>query len=76
MHLGPVGANSSSMHASLMCVPCVFVPCVLHVSVPCSVNTRVGNELGAGNAEAARLSVYTCVVIVALVQSLIAVACR
>jgi Na+-driven multidrug efflux pump len=44
--------------------------------VLCSVNTRVGNELGAGNAEAAKLSVYTCVVIVALVQTLLVVACK
>lgn len=41
-----------------------------------SVNTRVGNELGAGNASAARLSVYTCVVIVAAVQSVLVVACK
>lgn len=41
-----------------------------------SVNTRVGNELGAGNAEAAKLSVYTAVVMVALVQSVLAVACK
>lgn len=36
----------------------------------------MGNELGAGNAEAAKLSVYTCVVMVALVQSVLAVACK
>lgn len=41
-----------------------------------SVNTRVGNELGAGNADAARLSVYTGVVVVALVQTVLVVACK
>jgi Na+-driven multidrug efflux pump len=40
------------------------------------VNTRVGNELGAGNADAARLSVYTAVVVVALVQCLLVMACK
>jgi hypothetical protein len=45
-------------------------------AVLCSVNTRVGNELGAGNADAARLSVCTAVVVVALVQCLLMVACK
>jgi hypothetical protein len=54
---------------------CVHMPCLpLYVSF--SVNTRVGNELGAGNAAAARLSVHTCAAIVALVHSFITVACR
>jgi Na+-driven multidrug efflux pump len=38
-----------------------------------SVNTRVGNELGAGNAGAARLAVYTCVACVCAVQTVLAV---
>lgn len=46
------------------------------VAVSCSVNTRVGNELGAGNADGAKLAVFTAVVLVALVQSVLAVGCK
>lgn len=53
---------------------CMCLAC--HYLFMCSVNTRVGNELGAGNPAAARLSVYTCAVMVALVHSLITVVCR
>jgi Na+-driven multidrug efflux pump len=36
----------------------------------------VGNELGAGNAEGAKLAVFTSVLLVALVQSVLAIACK
>eukprot|EP00879_Flechtneria_rotunda_P024525 GHRR01026001.1.p1 GENE.GHRR01026001.1~~GHRR01026001.1.p1 ORF type:complete len:385 (+),score=140.35 GHRR01026001.1:898-2052(+) len=39
-----------------------------------SVNTRVGNELGAGNGEAARLSMMVGVAVVAVVQTCLATA--
>lgn len=40
-----------------------------------SVNTRVSNELGAGHAAAAKLSVNTSVAVVAVVQTTWAVLC-
>lgn len=61
----------AATHTHILCRPAVLCCAVL-----CSVNTRVGNELGAGNAEAARLSVYTSVVVVVLVQTLLVVACK
>lgn len=36
----------------------------------------MGNELGAGNAEGAKLAVFTSVLLVAMVQSVLAIACK
>jgi hypothetical protein len=41
----------------------------------CSCNTRVSNELGAGNAAAAKLACFTSVALVVIIEGCIALTC-